>query len=125
MKKVKLLLFPILLFLLTQSFPSGAEGHTVRVNSLSDTTQTELKVWGTAACKTTIENIVKARTGVTNAVLDCSENNMTLTYMEGVLDMDTLLQELADAGYDAGMMRATSEAYDGLSADCKYTRPTY
>lgn len=91
----------------------------------SDTGHVELKVWGTQACKTTIENIAKQNTNVIAAEFNNLENILVLTFLEGTFEAQPIVQALADAGYDAEGMRAAQETYDALGNECKYTRPTY
>ena len=70
-------------------------------------------------CKTTIEKALQALDGVAKAELDLVTQKVTVRYDANKLDVATLRQAVAAAGYDADEVPARPKAYENLPNCCK------
>ncbi|PSR12926.1 MAG: MerP protein [Bacteroidetes bacterium] len=70
-------------------------------------------------CKTTIEKALQALDGVAKAELDLVTQKVTVRYDTNKLDVATLRQAVAAAGYDADEVPARPKAYENLPNCCK------
>ena len=97
----------------------------IHVHAQSELLKTEsFKVYGNCGmCKSTIEKAAKSVKGVSSAVWDVKTDTISVSYDSQLTDSNTILQAIADKGYDSDSHRATDEAYYGLPGCCQYDRP--
>src|ERR1043166_1083920 len=72
------------------------------------------------ACKKKIEKSAK-EAGATYAVWDQHTKILKLSYAAGI-DVSSIQQKIADAGYDTPEFRAPDAAYNSLDKCCQYVR---
>ena len=102
----------------TSSFIFASDNFTV-VNE--DSTTITLNVYGTSACKSSIETISKSIENVSSATFDADKHLLTLVVFSD-FDQNDLFFLLASKGYDAGNVHAKDVIYNELPEACKYTR---
>ena len=82
------------------------------------------KVYGNCGmCKATIEKAAKSVKGVESAVWDVKSDTITVSYNFKKTNPESILQAIADKGYDSDTHRAKDEAYNNLPGCCQYDRP--
>ena len=82
------------------------------------------KVYGNCGmCKATIEKAATSVKGVDSAVWDVKSDTITVTYNIKKTNPNSILQAIADKGYDSDTHRASDEAYYKLPGCCQYERP--
>ena len=97
----------------------------MHIHAQSDQIKTEsFKVYGNCGmCKNTIEKAAKSVKGVNSAVWDVKTDTISVSYDIQLTDSNSILQAIADKGYDSDSHRATDEAYYRLPGCCQYDRP--
>ena len=97
----------------------------MHLHAQSDQIKTEsFKVYGNCGmCKSTIEKAAKSVKGVNSAIWDMKTDTISVSYDILLTDSHSILQAIADKGYDSDNHRATAEAYDKLPGCCQYDRP--
>lgn len=86
-----------------------------------DSTTVTLNVYGTTACKSSIETISKSIENVSSASFNAETHTLTLVVLP-TFDQNYLFFLLASKGYDAGNVHAKDAIYNELPEACKYTR---
>ena len=86
-----------------------------------DTTKVTLNVYGTTACKSTIETISRSIGNVSSASFNAETHILTLVVLPD-FDQNDLFFLLASKGYDAGNVHAKDAIYNQLPDECKYVR---
>ena len=74
-------------------------------------------------CKERIETAVKADKNVKSAVWNVDKKILTVSYDTSKTDQKSILKNVAEAGHDNEMFRASDTAYNGLESCCQYDRP--
>lgn len=72
-------------------------------------------------CKSKIEKAVMI-TGVKSAVWNKTTKKLTIQYAPSKVDIMSIHQKIADAGYDTEKLRADNKTYNKLHSCCKYDR---
>ena len=81
----------------------------------------EFKVYGNCEmCKTRIEKAAKSVEGVSAADWDVDTKMLALTFDDSKTDVHKVQDAIAKVGHDTDMHKATDEAYNKISACCKY-----
>lgn len=72
-------------------------------------------------CKNRIEKAAKDA-GATKAVWDSNTRQLSVTFKSGAVSLESIQQQIAAVGHDAGNVKATDESYQKLPGCCKYDR---
>ena len=102
-------------------FSSKSFASSVDVLSGSDSLTVSLNVYGTNACKSTIESISKTVANVSSANFNADTHTLILVVLPS-FDQNSLFFLFASKGYDAGNVHAKDAIYNQLSDECKYVR---
>lgn len=70
-------------------------------------------------CKKKIEDYLKYEDGITKIVVDPKQKKATVTYLADRTNLENIKAAIANAGYDADDVKASSEAYEKLPKCCK------
>lgn len=73
-------------------------------------------------CETRIEKAAKSVDGVKSADWDEETKMIEVTFDPEKADLHKIHMEIANAGYDTEMHKASKEAYEKLQGCCKYDR---
>lgn len=111
MKQIKVYLFLLFGLLISSSVNSqDSKGPTMEV---------VFKTLGNCGmCKYAIENASLNVTGVSEAYWDYTSDQTTITYDTEVTDVHTVMQAIADVGYDTEWYEAPAAAYAELVGTC-------
>lgn len=71
-------------------------------------------------CKVRIEKACITTKGVKSAVWNVDTHELKLIYDERKVDLKAIRTEIAKVGHDTKEIKATEEAYNSVSACCKY-----
>jgi hypothetical protein len=111
-------LFLVIGLFFTSSYLFASDNLTV---GSGDSSSVTLNVYGTTACKSTIETISKSLSNVSSASFNGETHTLTLVVLPE-FDPNDLFFLLASKGYDAGNVRAKDTIYNQLPDECKYVR---
>lgn len=70
-------------------------------------------------CKKRIENYMKREDGVTKVVVNYKRKETTVTYLPDRTNIENVKTSIANAGYDAGDIKANEDSYKELPTCCK------
>ena len=70
-------------------------------------------------CKKTIEKAVNSLEGISKANWDVDKKVLTINHSSN-MDISSVHQAIAKAGYDTDKMKGDNEVYNNLPACCKY-----
>ncbi|WP_300674910.1 heavy metal-associated domain-containing protein [Soonwooa sp.] len=76
-----------------------------------------------AMCKDNIETAAKADKNVESATWDRKTKMLTVSYNTEKPNVNAVLKNVAEAGYDNQVYRAADKAYSDLHGCCQYKRP--
>ncbi len=115
MKKIKLIVLPLLGLLLTSCGD----------NAQSASTNTEtFKVYGNCGmCEKTIEGALKNVEGIEKNDWNKDTKMMEVTFDSKTITLKDIKQKIADVGYDTEEIRSTDQVYNNLHECCQYKRP--
>ena len=65
-----------------------------------------------AACQSRVQSALKGTSGVRDATVNLMLNNATVTFDEGTVEPEALVQAIKSTGYDAELPRAEVSAFD-------------
>jgi copper chaperone CopZ len=83
-----------------------------------------VKIYGNCSmCKTTIEKALKNTDGIISKNWNVETKILTVTYDPAKINLNVILQKIANLGYDSDAIRAKDEVYNKLPACCHYERP--
>lgn len=70
-------------------------------------------------CKKRIENYMKREDGITKVVVNYKRKETTVTYLPDRTNVENVKTGIANAGYDAGEIKANEDSYKELPTCCK------
>lgn len=73
-------------------------------------------------CKARIEKAAKKQEGVTSAKWNAKKQKLALVYDNTKTNVQKVQKAIAAVGHDAGNIKATDKAYNGLPGCCKYRK---
>lgn len=71
------------------------------------------------SCSLNINKAVKSTEGVSKVKINPSEHTITVTFKPSETTPDAIRQSIANAGYDADDVKATTVGYEKLDGCCK------
>ncbi len=120
MRKTKILLSLVSVFIFLQSYASGNYFNSPKQTiPLTDTTAS-IKVHGACShCKQRIENAVKTN-GVKTAVWNAKTQLLSISFDPSIISLETIQNKIVATGHDLDNKKANDDVYNALPECCHY-----